>query len=171
MFGNVAETRQGSRLDNLNAKRHQDPEAASKWRLRFNGHVSGGRKPASSLATWEISLWLWDVLANEFQLTKENTFNKVEATTEDAVVVLRTLWERAAELGIDPESRLAFHANVLMSAMGGFRPGCLAKLRYKDVTITILRDPLNHSRVKYAATISIYWNRLEDSLSVRVSNK
>jgi hypothetical protein len=79
-----------------------------------------------------IKQWIWTGLAQEARLTKELTFEKVEATAYDVIMVLRTLWERAADLAIDAETRISFHANVLLSAIGGFRPGCLGKIRYKD---------------------------------------
>src|SRR5438067_695808 len=77
-----------------------------------------------------IEQWMWTGLAQEAQLLKELAFEKVEATADDVIVMLRTLWERAADLVIDAETRISFHANVLLFAMGGFRPGCLGKIRY-----------------------------------------
>jgi hypothetical protein len=82
---------------------------------------------------------MWTDLAREAQLIKELTFEKLEATDEDVILILRTLWERAADLGIDPDTRISFHANVLLSAMAGFRPGCLGKMRYRDFVLSILR--------------------------------
>lgn len=37
----------------LKAKRHQEPRAGDKWRLRFHGHTA--RMPTSSIATFAIS--------------------------------------------------------------------------------------------------------------------
>jgi hypothetical protein len=63
------------------------------------------------------------------RLFKELTFEKVEATAEDVIVILRTpVGTRAADLAIDAETHISFHANVLLSAMGGFRPDCLGKI-------------------------------------------
>jgi Protein of unknown function (DUF3435) len=86
-------------------------------------------------------------------------------------VILRTLWERAADIGIDAETRISFHANILLSAMGGFRPGCLGKVRYKDVELSVLRDPQHPSKLKHAATVTIKRNKLKDSLSVSKADK
>ena len=58
-------------------------------------------------------------------LIKQLTFQKVEATAEDVLVILRTLYERAGDLRIDAKTRISFHANVLLAAEGGFRPGTL----------------------------------------------
>jgi hypothetical protein len=166
----------------LKAKRKQEPWAGDKWRLRFHGHTA--RSPTSSIATFEISRvssvrwmmkhvvgltlikqWVWRDLAQEAQLTKQLTFEKVEATADDVIVILRTLWERAADLAIDAETRISFHANVLLSAMGGFRPGCLDKVRYRDLVLSILRDPRDRSTMKHVSTITIQRNKLKDSLS------
>jgi hypothetical protein len=118
-----------------------------------------------------IKQWLWTGLAQEAQLLKELTFEKVEATSEDTIVVLRTLWERASDLAIDAETRIAFHANVLLSAMGGFRPGCLGKIRYRDILLSILRDPRDRSKMKHVSTISIKRNKMKDSLTISKSDK
>ena len=117
-----------------------------------------------------IEQWIWTDLARESQLAKELTFEKLEATNEDVIVILRTLWERAAELGIDPDLRIAFHANVLLSAMAGFRPGCLRNVSYKDFVLSILRDPRDHSKMKHAATITIKRNKLKNLLSLLKPN-
>jgi hypothetical protein len=105
------------------------------------------------------------VLAVEHQLTKQLTFEKVEATDADSLVILRTAWERAAELGIDPQSTISFLANVIQCVMVGFRPGCLDKVCYKDIALSIFGDPQNPSRMKYAATITIKRNKIKESLS------
>jgi hypothetical protein len=47
-----------------------------------------------------IKQWIWTGLAQEAQLIKELTFEKVEAAVDDVIVLLRTLWERAADLAI-----------------------------------------------------------------------
>ena len=86
-------------------------------------------------------------------------------------MVLRTLWERAAELGIDTDTRVSFHADVLLSAMGGFRPGCLGKLCYRDVMLSIMRDPRDRAKMKHAATLTIGRNKMKDSLSYRRDDK
>jgi hypothetical protein len=55
-------------------------------------------------------------------LIKQLTFQEVEATAEDVLMILRTLYDRAGDLGIDAKTRISFHANVLLAAEGGFRP-------------------------------------------------
>jgi hypothetical protein len=36
-----------------------------------------------------IQKWIWTTLAREAELSKELTFDKVEATAEDVIVILR----------------------------------------------------------------------------------
>lgn len=82
-------------------------------------------------------------LAIEVQppLIKQLTFQKVEATAEDVLVILRTLYERAGDLGIDAKTRISFHANVLLAAEGGFRPGTLGN--YLRICIRKLAESRN----------------------------
>lgn len=63
--------------------------------------------------------------------------------------------------------RIAFHANVLFLAMGGFRPGTLGKVRYRDVLLSVMRDPENTKSMKHASTIIIPRNKLKNSLRVK----
>lgn len=46
-------------------------------------------------------------MAAERGRPKEIAFEKLEATAEDVINIIRTLWERSAELGIDVETRIA----------------------------------------------------------------
>ena len=64
-----------------------------------------------------IEQWIWTDLTREAQLTKELTFEKLEATAEDVIVILRTLWERAADL-VNPLQALKVKEEVLMLAAG-----------------------------------------------------
>lgn len=74
-------------------------------------------------------------------LIKHITFTKVKATADDVLVILRTLYERAADLGIDAKTRISFHANVLLAAEGGFRPGTLSN--YLRICIRKLAESRN----------------------------
>ena len=111
--------------------------------------------------------WIWSDLAAEHGLAKEITFDKFEATAEDIIIVLCILWECAAELGIDMQIYIAFHANILLLAIGGFRPGTLGKIRYRDIFISILRDPMDHTKLKYVSTITIARSKLKNLLRVQ----
>jgi hypothetical protein len=49
---------------------------------------------------------------------------------------------------------------VLLSAIGGFRLGTLGKVRYKDVLLSVIRDPEDATKLKHASTITIPRNKL-----------
>ena len=53
------------------------------------------------------------------------------------------------------KTRVAFQANVLLLAMGAFRPGTLGKVRYRDDLLSAMRDPENTKSMKHASTITI----------------
>jgi hypothetical protein len=111
--------------------------------------------------------WIWSELAAEYGLAKEIIFKKREVTAEDVIIILRTLWERAAKLGIDIKTRITFHTNVLLSAIGGFRPGTLGRVRYRDILLSVLQDLLEATKLKHASTITIPRNKLKNSLRVK----
>ncbi|KAF2277290.1 uncharacterized protein EI97DRAFT_441364 [Westerdykella ornata] len=149
----------------LRDKRQEEPTSDDKSRLRFRNY--NAKPPSSSISVFEISKWVWSNLAAEHGLSKEITFEKLEATAEDAIIILRTLWERAAELEIDMKMRIAFHANVLLSAMGGFQPSTLGKVRYRDILLSVMRNPADTKMLKHASTITILRNKLKNSLHIK----
>lgn len=53
---------------------------------------------------------------------------KQEATAQDITLFLNTLWTRAPDIPLTPNTRLAFHAFILLAALGGFRPGSILNL-------------------------------------------
>lgn len=65
----------------------------------------------------------------------------MKPTTDNVLVILRTLYERAADLGIDAKTRISSHANVLLAAEGGFRPGTLGD--YLKICIRQLAESRN----------------------------
>jgi hypothetical protein len=89
-------------------------------------------------------------------------------TGPDTLVLFQTLWSRAPDIVCDPESRIAFHANTLMMALGGFRPGSvIGKIPYKHVQIALMRHPEDRKRIVPVATISVRRNKLKKSMSSR----
>lgn len=97
--------------------------------------------PSISKKLFDSLQWIYSGLAKELGLKTELAFKKIEMTDEDCVVIANTLWERAPDIVCDPDTRLAFHAAFVMSALGGFRPGCLMRLLYRHVGIALVRDP------------------------------
>lgn len=91
-------------------------------------------------------------------LTREQTFVKKEATAEDVALVLRTLWTRAEDIPCDPVTRVSFHNTLLLGAICGFRPGVLENLKYRQVTLEVVRDPTTQ-RNRIVATFIVRQNK------------
>ena len=83
---------------------------------------------------------------------------KTEATTDDILLILSTLWERADDIPCDPRHRLAFHTMVLIASIG-FRPGTLENMLYQQVKLLVVRDP-NTMEPRLVAQITINQNKL-----------
>lgn len=136
-------------------KRRQDPKNKALWRLKFIDHT----KQRAQGPIFEISKWIYDGLADELGLTVNQTFEKVEATAEDIIVVLNTLWERAGDINCEPDTRLAFHAVLLTAGIGGFRPASMMRLPYRQVSLAVVRDPNDRTRTRLVATIVVKKNK------------
>lgn len=78
-------------------------------------------------------------MAAEVGLTLQQTFEKKEATVEDVLLVLKTLWERGRDIPADPRRRTAFHSIILIAALAGCRPDVMTIIKYKDVELALIR--------------------------------
>ncbi|KAH8757749.1 hypothetical protein F5883DRAFT_428208, partial [Diaporthe sp. PMI_573] len=138
----------------LAQKRREDPDNTEKWSLKFkDGFLKGkGQGPVANVARWIAAH------AEDMGLTREQTFVKKEATAEDVSLVLRTLWTRAEDIPCDPVTRVSFHNTLLLGAICGFRPGVLENLKYRQVTILVLRDPKTQ-RKRLVASFTIRQNK------------
>jgi len=58
-------------------------------------------------------------LAKEFNLATDVMVEKVEATAEDVILILDTLWERADDIPCDDDARLDFNAITIIAALTG----------------------------------------------------
>ncbi|KAB5513527.1 hypothetical protein GE09DRAFT_1013927 [Coniochaeta sp. 2T2.1] len=139
----------------LQQQRDQDPEHGDKWTLRWDkGFAKGrGRGPVYS-----ISQWISGELADEYGLTREQTFEKVEATPEDIRILLTTLWNRPADIVCAPRDRFSFHGILILAGLG-FRPGVVVKIPYKQVKLAIVRDPKQPNRRTLAASVTLRQNK------------
>jgi hypothetical protein len=68
-------------------------------------------------------------------------FVKKEATADDIALILQTLWRRAEDIPCKPITRLSFHAMLLLAATGGFRPGVVENVKYRQVSVQVVRHP------------------------------
>lgn len=96
--------------------------------------------------------------AEDLGLRREQSFVKKEATPEDIAVVLKTLWLRAEDIPCSPVVRLAFHGVVLLSGLGGFRPGVLMSLKYSQVALDLVVDPKD-GQTRLVITFTLYQNK------------
>lgn len=104
--------------------------------------------------------WIASDLANELELTKKQTFVKVAATTADILVVLMTLWTRANDIPCDRETRVAFHARILLASMGGFRRGTLDKLKYSQIKMHLSRPGKKTvENMSVFGDLTLYYNK------------
>lgn len=97
--------------------------------------------------------------AEDLGLSLEQAFEKVETTAEDVLVVLETLWRRSSDIDTKARSRVAFHSIVLTGAIGGFRPGTLMNLPYRQVRLAIVRNKYSPTQTSLVATITIVQNK------------
>ncbi|KAK3342329.1 hypothetical protein B0H65DRAFT_540038 [Neurospora tetraspora] len=123
-------------------------EDSEQWTLLGNR-----RKPRR-----EIIQWIQSTLAQKFNLTCKQTFEKTEATTDDVLLILSTLWERAVDIPCDPRHQLAFHTLVLIGGIG-FRPGTYENMLYQQVKLLVVRDP-DTKQPRLVAEITINQNKL-----------
>lgn len=89
-------------------------------------------------------------------LSLEQSFEKVETTTEDLLLLLHTLWNRAVDVICSAEHRVAFHSAIILLGVGGWRSKSILDMTYEDVEIARVRDPKNPGKPALVATITIH---------------
>lgn len=92
-------------------------------------------------------------------LSRNQMFVKKEATAEDIAMILQVLWQRAEDIPCTPRARLSFHAMLLLAAVGGFRPGVVVNIKYRQVSIQLVRDPKIQEK-RLVATFTMQQNKL-----------
>lgn len=63
-------------------------------------------------------------------------------SSEDVICVLAVTWLQAKHIPCAPRIRLAFHTATVLGGLGGWRPGSLVGIKYKDVAFAWVRDPV-----------------------------
>ncbi|KAI1385771.1 uncharacterized protein F4822DRAFT_432624 [Hypoxylon trugodes] len=142
----------------LHRKRMEDPEHMEKWTLT----TKIGKR---------YGLWIEEGAPIEHNLSRKQTFEKKEMTPEDIMILLRTLWRQARHINATGWTRLAFHGAVLISGIGGFRPGEVVNLTYRQVAFELVRDPLDSSRRRLVASITIVHSKQMESRIQRSQHK
>lgn len=82
-------------------------------------------------------------------------------TSTDIYVLLTTLWSRSRDISCDPNTRINFHAFLLLSAIGGFRRGTVLEVGYDQLRVVVVRDPENTSRRRIVVSITIKRNKIK----------
>lgn len=90
------------------------------------------------------------------KLSLGQSFEKKEATEQDVMLMLTTLWTRPQDIPCSPEVRAAFHTAVQLGAIGGWRPASLVQVKYRDVEIGWLRDPDDPTTYHPTAKVMVY---------------
>lgn len=99
------------------------------------------------------------------KLCLEQSFEKVEATTEDVLLLLHTFWNKAADITCSAQDRVAFHSAVILLGLGGWRPMSVLIGTYRDIEIARVRDPENPEKAALVATITI--NHVKQRVQIR----
>lgn len=107
--------------------------------------------------------------ALEMGLRLDQGFMKKEATSDDIVVLLQIFWKCAALIRCKPITRCSFHNMLLLGAIGGFRPGVLKNIKYRDVCLALVRIPKEEGR-RLVATFTLHQNKRKAS-SVQTNQK
>ncbi|KAI0402513.1 hypothetical protein F4802DRAFT_599947 [Xylaria palmicola] len=113
----------------------------------------------------EISLWIYNKGAELTSLSDEPEHETVELTARDIAKLPKTLWVCADDIPVqNPAQRVIFHALVLFFSYGGFRQGMImgeGSLRYRDISMAIVRDPEDGKTRRLVATPIIRRNKLK----------
>ncbi|KAI0804888.1 hypothetical protein GGR55DRAFT_304735 [Xylaria sp. FL0064] len=143
----------------MKRQRRDDPAQADIWRLRWISKDEGSREGPAYL----LVKWIFTELAVDIGLDTNPTYQKIAMTSTDVGVKLQTLWSRANDIPCNPETRVSFHAIILLAAIGGFRPGTLLHLTYSQFHVAVVRDPTNSARTQIVVTVNIKRNKIKET--------
>ncbi|CAJ2510239.1 Uu.00g061390.m01.CDS01 [Anthostomella pinea] len=130
----------------LQDRRHADPTNEDKW---TSGHC-----------------WIEEELPDLMDLNRKQSFEKKEMTPEDIMVLLGTFWTQARHIPCLPQTRVAFHCAIFIAGIGGFRPGEVMNLKYRQVAFELVQDPRDplKQRLSFCVTTIPYFKSLADIL-------
>ncbi len=100
-------------------------------------------------------------LAVTLKLEMNSLYVKVEASAEDVIIFLRTLYLRAEDFGLSPLETASFHAILLLASTGGFRTGQLVNTKFNQYKLSFIRDPNDRSQHTIICTPKIYRNKIK----------
>ncbi len=97
--------------------------------------------------------WIYEDLALKENLLLEPPYQKLAATPSAVRRILLNLWVKAAYIPCTPRTRLCFHVITLLSALGGFRPKSLLKMKFSQFKLGFVS--LRDGRTKLACHLRI----------------
>lgn len=105
-------------------------------------------------------------------LSLEQGFVKREATSDDVLLIISTLWRRASDIHAEPSVRVAFHCALVLGAFGGFRTGLIENITYGQIEMALIRV---QGSLRAVATITMTHNKMKElsssSETVRMRRK
>ncbi|KAI3326529.1 hypothetical protein HD806DRAFT_410130 [Xylariaceae sp. AK1471] len=143
----------------MKRQRREDPTQADVWRLRWISKEEGSREGPAYL----LVKWIFTELAVEIGLDTNPAYQKIAMTGTDVGVALQTLWSRANDIPCNPETRVSFHAIIVLAAIGGFRPGTLLNLTFSQFQVAVVRNPTNSARTQIVVSINIERNKIKET--------
>ncbi|KAK1983860.1 hypothetical protein LZ30DRAFT_687313 [Colletotrichum cereale] len=150
----------------LYRKRQEDPQNKLKWMLRHLEKDAKGLFPAS-----RISQWIANELADSYGLSREQSFIKREATTDDILKMLDAIWANARDIPCSPKTRVSFAWVVILGGLCGFRPEVLMNMTYRQIQMAMVRDPSNTETAIPVATINVEHNKQKTNAIRRSQNE
>lgn len=86
-------------------------------------------------------------MARKETLLIRSLYKKVAAKPSDVRTVLLNLWVKAAYIPCTPRMRLYVHIVILLSGLGGFRPGSLCSLTFSQFQLAFITLDDGRSRL------------------------
>ncbi|KAL7786277.1 hypothetical protein V8C37DRAFT_419575 [Trichoderma ceciliae] len=134
----------------LRPKTKEGSEDSRRWELNFSTrHGRHSEGPAYDVARRIPEL------AQTLNISLKQSFTKRQMTTEDVLLFLDTLWTKAEYISCSPSIRNAIHCVILLGAFGGWRPGSLMNVKYKDVEFGWFVHPKYPNKIWPVATITV----------------
>ncbi|KAK4113065.1 hypothetical protein N656DRAFT_640875 [Canariomyces notabilis] len=127
----------------MEPKRRAQPKKARFWRLQWL-HVVEGRIAGPG---FKVVLWIYENLASKEDLVLDSPYQKVAATPSTVRKILFNLWVKAAYIPCTPLTRLCVHIIDLLSALGGFRPKSLRRMKFSQFQLAFITLPDGRTRL------------------------
>ena len=93
--------------------------------------------------------WIYETLAPDEHLLLDSPYQKVAATPSAVREILLSLWVRAADIPCTPLVRLSVYVIDLLSALGGFRPKSLRRMKFSQFQLAFITLPNGSARLAY----------------------